>query len=179
MRLSTKLGASMSAAALGSAVVLGGAGIAQAQSLDAASAALGSADAPEFVLTVEGDEDAVGGEIANNTDAPVTCDITATSADAAGAIEEAFADGSNLGDAIGAAEEYLAAGVAGQNAFAGDVVVDALGTETWVGADFEDTVYGPDEDYLAGAVAQCDDEVVFAYESDALFGSLDMGSLQS
>ena len=152
MRLSAKLGASLSAAALGSAVVLGGAGIAQAQSAGSLGS-LGSSDPAPVVLTVEGDKDSVSGTITNNTGDGKTVKEASTELDEA--VQKSNSEGKNA----------LALGVA----------VAANDTADWDGVGS----YGPAEDYRSGAVATCGDEVAFAYESTGAFGSLDMGSLGS
>ena len=170
MRLSTKLGASISTAALGAAAVLGGAGVAQAQSLGS----LGSSAPAGVTLTVAGDTEAVGGEITNNTDGALTCTIGVSNAEVISAIENGIDDETSFDEANAAvAEERAAANLLGQNALA-VATVPAGETVTWSGAG-----YGPDEDFRAGAAAKCGDEVAFAYESGGLFGSLNMGSLGS
>lgn len=172
MRLSTKLGASVSTAALGAAVVLGGAGVVHAQSLGS----LGSSDPAPVVLTVSGDEDSVGGEITNNTTGPLTCAIYVSHADVIAAVERDFNGDMTFAQAIAAnQDEFDDANELGQNAFVVEAVL-AGATDEWTGGG----TYGPDEDVRAGAAANCGgDNVAFAYEPGGLFGSLNMGSLGS
>lgn len=171
MRLSTKLGASLSAAALGSAVVLGGAGIAQAQS----SGSLGSSDPAPVVLTVSGDTEAVGGEITNNTDGELTCGLAVMDAEVMAELEKLVAGGMSVVEASAELDDKVQESNAeGKNAL-GSVTVEAGETTDWEGVGS----YGPETDPRSGAVAVCGDEVAFAYESGGLFGSLDMGSLGS
>ncbi|MEV8223696.1 hypothetical protein AB0P16_14710 [Dietzia maris] len=171
MRLSTKLGASISTAALGAAAVLGGAGVAQAQSLGS----LGSSEPDAVTLTVAGDMEGVAGEITNNTDGALTCTIGVSNAEVISAIENGIDDETSFDEANDAvATEREAANVLGQNALA-FATVPAGETVTWSGIGS----YGPAEDFRAGAAADCGDEIAFAYESGGLFGSLDMGSLGS
>lgn len=172
MRLSTKLGASISTAALGAAAVLGGAGVAQAQSLGS----LGSSAPDAVTLTVAGDTEGVGGEITNNTDSALTCNIGVSTAEVISAIENGIDDETSFDEANAAvATERAAANALGQNALALSVTVPAGETVTWTGGGS----YGPAKDFRAGAAANCGDEVAFAYEPGGLFGSLDMGSLGS
>lgn len=174
MRLSAKLGASLSAAALGSAVVLGGAGIAQAQSAGSLGS-LGSSDPAPVVLTVEGDKDSVAGTITNNTGEEITCTVAVMDASVIAQIEGLVADGKTVMEAATELDEAVQkSNSEGKNALAG-VAVPANDTADWDGVGS----YGPAEDYRSGAVAACGDEVAFAYESTGAFGSLDMGSLGS
>lgn len=175
MRLSAKLGASLSAAALGSAVVLGGAGIAQAQSAGSLGS-LGSSDPAPVVLTVEGDKDSVGGTITNNTGEAITCTVAVMDASVIAQIEGLVADGKTVKEASTELDEAVQkSNSEGKNALALGVAVAANDTADWDGVGS----YGPAEDYRSGAVATCGDEVAFAYESTGAFGSLDMGSLGS
>lgn len=172
MRLSTKIGASISTAALGAAAVLGGAGVAQAQSLGS----LGSSAPDAVTLTVAGDTEAVGGEITNNTEADLTCLIAVSDAEVISGIEGAVNDGDSYADAVAENNDAMQeANGEGKNAQALGLVVPANDSIEWEGIGS----YGPAADYRSGAVANCGDEVAFAYESGGLFGSLDMGSLGS
>lgn len=171
MRLSTKFSASISTAALGAAAVLGGAGVAQAQSLGS----LGSSAPDGVTLTVAGDTEAVGGEITNNTEDGLTCTIAVSDAEVISAIEDSIADGDTYVEAVAANNDALQeANADGKNALAGGALA-AGETIEWAGAGS----YGPDADFRAGAVAVCGAEIAFAYESGGIFGSLDMGSLGS
>lgn len=175
MRTYTKIGASISTAALGAAAALGGAGVAQAQSLGS----LGSSDPAPVVLTVAGDTEGVGGTVTNNTDEAVTCGVIVSDAQVISAVEDDFGDDVTLEQAFAANNDALqAANGEGKNAVAGIPVgfeVAAGATEEWTGIGS----YGPEVDFRAGAAVECGDEVAFAYESGGLFGSLDMGSLGS
>ncbi|AWH93136.1 hypothetical protein [Dietzia lutea] len=168
MRLSTKIGATLSTAALSGAAVLGGAGVAQAQSLGS----LGSSDPAPVVLTVAGDEDAVGGTISNNTEEAVTCTITVSDAEVMSDIEAVFNEGTTIGEAIDVSADFIAAGFEGKNTVT-TVDVAANDTEVWAG----NATYNPEADFRAGASAQCGEEGAFAYEPGGVFGSLSMGSL--
>lgn len=171
MRLSTKLGASVSTAALGAAVVFGGAGVAQAQSLGY----LGSSDPAPIVLTVSGDVDGVGGTITNNTEASLTCYVIVSDAKVISAVENDIDGGMTFAEAFAMNDDaFQAANAEGKNAYSVGVLVLVGETEVWTGIGI-----GPDADYRAGAVASCGEEIAFAYEPGGIFGSLDMGSLGS
>lgn len=171
MRLSTKLGASISTAALGAAAALGGAGVAQAQSLGS----LGSSAPDAVTLTVAGDTEAVGGEITNNTDGALTCLIRVSDAEVISNVENAIDDETTFTEAWDRFDaEIQAANAENKNALA-QSEVDAGETVTWEGTGS----YGPEADYRSGAVATCGDEIAFAYEPGGLLGSLEMGSLGS
>lgn len=175
MNLSTKLSASLSAAALGSAVVLGGAGIANAQS----SGSLGSSGPDAVVLTVAGDGEEVGGTIANNTSESLNCSIVVSDSRVISAVEDDFGGETSLAEAFAENNDALQeANGEGKNAIWGipvPIAVPANSEVDWTGAG-----YSPTADYRAGAAADCGgDNVAFAYEPGGLFGSLDMGSLGS
>ena len=171
MRLTTKLGASISTAALGAAAVLGGAGVAQAQSLGS----LGSSAPDAVTLTVAGDTEGVGGEITNNTEADLTCVIRVTDADVMSDVENAIDEDTTFTEAWAQYDDDIqAANAEGKNALASATVAAGASVE-WTGVGS----YDPEADYRSGAVATCGDEVAFAHEPGGLFGSLDMGSLGS
>lgn len=161
----------MATAALGAAVVLGGAGVAQAQSSDS----LGSSGPAPVVLTVEGDKDSASGTITNNTAAEVNCEVFTSNAELIAAIEDDFSPTVTVVQAAQMnATAYNAAQTAGQNANIDDIAVGPNATAPWSAPGINATA-----DYRAGAVVQCGTNVAFAYESGGLFGSLDMGSLGS
>lgn len=151
-------------------MMVGGAGMAQAQG---SADLLGSLmpDAPDVGLTVATDEDAVGGVVTNNTEDALECDVGAADADLVAQVEQLVADGNSLEDAL---EE---AGFDEGNSDTTVVTADAEDEADWSVEDI--TV---DDEFTAGAFADCDDEgePVFAYEDGGLLGSLDFGgSLES
>jgi hypothetical protein len=170
MRLSTKIGATLSTAALGAATVLGGAGVAQAQSLGS----LGSSAEADLTLALEAATDAAAnGTLMNNTETDLTCYVGVAG-------EEAIADA-----AAGAAgEENLEAYFAGLAV--GEVVTAPLAVGAGETVEW-DVVLDGEADFTAGALAFCeggtgDDAVetfVVDYEPSGLMGSLNMGSLGS
>ncbi|MGX1597674.1 hypothetical protein ACWIDS_11495 [Dietzia maris] len=170
MRPSTKIGATLSTAALGAATVLGGAGVAQAQSLGS----LGSSAEADLTLELEAATDvAANGTLANNTETDLTCYVGV-------ADEEAIADA-----AAGAADvEILEAYFAGLSA--GVAVTSALAVDAGESAEWA-VALDEEADFTAGALAFCeggegDDAVetfVVDYEPSGLLGSLNMGSLGS
>lgn len=169
MQITSKPAAILASSALAASVILGGAGVANAQgSLDSLT---GSLNASDVELTVAGSEDGLAGEITNNTEEPLACDVTVLDAEVMELVESSVAEGDTLADALdGAAESTIDDG-------ADNVAVAAGESVPWAGSDDSyDAETAPD----AGAVADCGEEmIVFAYESSGLLGSLDMGSLGS
>lgn len=175
----TRFGAALSTSFLASAMALGGAGVAQAQSLGSLT---GSLESDPIELTVSGDTVSVGGTITNNAETDMTCLIGVIDA---GVMRQyqALIESGNSPDAAATAlaDEFDEAGAAGTSA-SDDVFVAAGDTVAWNG---EGRDYSPSEDAVLGAAAHCDVEGVadeqfaFAYESAGLLGSLDMGSLGS
>lgn len=157
-------------------MAMGGAGIAQAQSLGSLTGSLGSADVE---LTVASDAEGVAGEVTNNTKAALTCGIVVMDAGVMKKFEAAVVGGDTVTEAAANLKtEIDASNAAGKNA--GAVArVPAGETKKWTG----DGSYDPVGDPNSGAVAVCgegeDQVVAFAFESTGLFGSLDMGSLGS
>lgn len=166
MRLSTKIGATISSAALGVAAALGGAGVAQAQSLGS----LGQDVEAELELAIT-NADAAGAEgtLTNNTEFDLECYVGVAGADVVTAAAEGAADVGDLGD-------YFA-GLAASADVTGPLSVAAGGSVDW------DVVIGAEEDFRAGAIAYCEggDDEGFAvdFEAGGFLGSLDMGSLGS
>lgn len=190
MRTSTlTLGGLLSAGALAAATVVGGAGIAGAQSGVLSSASLGSStsaeEAPALALTIDdATPEGVKGALENLTDEEATnCSIAISHADVAKKYEAYVADnnelpasGSSLDDELQAANELH------QNWIALPGTIDASDTADWEGAQGAVTAT---EDYPAGAWASCDIDgekvFAFAYEAqpDGFFGSVQglIGSL--
>ena len=145
-------------------MMVGGAAVAQAQG------SLGSLmPTADVGLTVAvDDEGAVGGTLTNNTEEALTCDVNAADAELIEEVQALVADGNDLADALDEA------GFEGNGGTAENVEVDAEDAADWA-------IENPevDDDFVAGAVADCGEEVdpAFAYESGGLFGSLDLGSL--
>ncbi|MFJ5871986.1 hypothetical protein ACIQD2_12675 [Dietzia maris] len=170
MRLSTKIGATLSTAALGAATVLGGAGVAQAQSLGS----LGSSAEADLSLELEAATDvAANGTLTNNTETDRTCYIGVADEETVASAAAGAADVEDL-------EAYFA-GLSAGVAVTGPLLVDAGGSVDW------DVVLDEEADFTAGALAFCeggegDDAVetfVVDYEPSGLMGSLNMGSLGS
>ena len=170
MRLSTKIGATLSTAALGAASVLGGAGVARAQSLGS----LGSSAEADLTLELEAATDvAANGTLANNTETDLTCYVGVAG-------EEAIADAAAGAADVEDLETYFA-GLSVGEVVTAPLAVDAGATVEW------DVVLDEEADSTAGALAFCeggagDDAVetfVVDYEPSGLLGSLDMGSLGS
>ena len=172
MRLSTKLGASLSTVALGAAAALGGAGVAQAQSLGSLGS---SAEAPDLVLTIsEANEAGALGTLTNNTERDLTCYVGVGDATTLAENEDGLADAEDQ-------EAYLRdlyADLADDPTFNFDTTGEVAAGET---AEWSVELTA-DADYAAGALAFCDPlgDPLYAidYESTGT-GSLDMGSLGS
>lgn len=173
MRIS-KFGGVLASSALAASAVLGSAGIANAQG--SLGSLTGSLESEAVELTVAGDVDGIGGEITNNTDAGLTCSVGAM--DAAlmreyQALREAGSTDAEASDAL--FDEFEKARDEGKFAVHLYLTIPAGKTVDWVGGSH----YGPAEDFVAGAVADCDGQAFFAYESTGPLGSLNMGSLAS
>lgn len=173
MQISSKFGAVFASSALAASVVLGGAGVANAQgSLVSLS---GSLDPSDLELTVSGGEDGVEGEVTNNTEAPLTdCAVYYSDAESMELVESAFGDeDTDLADAL---EELPEDGI-NESVEVGEVEA----TASWTGND--DDGYDPETTDALGAVVECAEGdttvTVFAYEGGGLLGSLDMASLES
>ncbi|MDN5746536.1 MAG: hypothetical protein L0H31_15660 [Nocardioidaceae bacterium] len=176
----------LSAGVLAAATVVGGAGIASAQSGVLSSGSLGSsgsADDAALVLTIyEATPEGVTGTVQNmSAEDAENCAIAVSHADVAAQYEEYFAENGELPakdseqwDALQDANELV------QNWVAFPGTVDAEGTENWDSGQGPDTAEG---DYPAGAWVTCDvdgeEEVAFAYESQGIIGSVQglIGSL--
>lgn len=166
MRLSTRIGATISTAALGVAAALGGAGVAQAQSLGS----LGPSEEAELelALTAAGDA-AAEGTLANNTETDLVCYVGVADATTVATAEAGAEDVDDLG-------AYFA-GLAAGSAVTPPLAVEAGASVQW------SVVLDAEKDFRAGALAYCEggDVETFTvdFESGGLLGSLDMGSLGS
>lgn len=157
-------------------MMVGGAAVAQAQG-SLAQGSLGSlmpAADVGLTVSVDADTETVEGVVSNSTESALNCEVFVTDADIMEQIQAAVADGDTLAEAESElSEEISAADLLGQNATAENVGVDADETADW-SAD-----YAPTEEVVAGAYADCGEDVdlAFAYEeADAgLLGSLDFG----
>lgn len=153
-------------------MILGGAGIANAQEGSLGSLT-GSLDSGPVGLTVAGGEDELAGEITNTTELPLTCDVTALDADVMEDVEAEVNNGAELDAALADAAEGDI-----------DVTADAVNVPEGESVEWAGTgVYDPEVAPAAGAVAECGEGenavTVFAYESTGILGSLDMASLGS
>lgn len=174
MRIS-KFGGVLASSALVASVVLGGTGIANAQG--SLGSLTGSLESEAVELTVAGDLEGIGGEVTNNTDAALTClvgTLDAVLMREYQALREAGSTDAEATDAL--SDEFEMARDEGKFAAHLNLAIPAGATVDWVGGG---GLYSPAEDFVAGAVAECGDQVVFAYESTGPFGSLDMGSLSN
>ena len=171
MQISSRFGAVFAASALAASVVLGGAGVANAQgSLDSLTGSLSSSDVE---VTVAGGEDGVAGEVANNTDVPLAdCTVHYSDADSMELVEAALDGGAaDLAEAL----ESIPDGELNEEVEVGAVEA----TTPWNGND--DDGYDPEETGDLGAVVECGDDdatvTAFGYEGGGPLGSVDMGSL--
>lgn len=165
LRITSRFGAVFASTALAGSMMVGGAGIANAQG---SADLLGSLmpEAPDVGLTVATGEDAVGGGLTNNTDAALNCEVGAADAELVQQVETLVDGEMSLEDAL--AEAEFADGNSDTTEF--DVVAE--GASDW---SVDGVTVG--EEFTAGAYADCGDEVdpVFAYDSAGPLGSLDIG----
>lgn len=171
-------------AVLGAATVFGGAGIAQAQSLDSL---IPGSSAPQGIgLTLDvATTKAASGTITNNTDVTLeSCTGLVSSAEAVRDIEAAYKKGIEVGSELPQelVDVLMAADAKGHNWRAGSANPIPIGkTADWTGSKV-----GPraTEDYQAGVLIQCqvggyeDPTFVYAFDYESgPAGSLDLGSL--
>lgn len=154
----------LASTAFAASLVLGGAGVAGAQSSDSLMP-----EAPEIAATVAGDAEAIGGTITNNTDADEHCHVVATDRGVVEQFEALVGDGVAPEDAFLQLEDQIqAANDEGRNAIVRAVPVPAGETVSWEGQGYE-----PVEDPESGAIVTCGGPVGVAYEDEGTLGSLE------
>ena len=182
----TRFSSFAATAALGAATVLGGAGIAQADSLGSLTAG-SSAPAPLVLNLDEANKDGAKGSFTNQTEAEVkSCTVTVSTAEFVRKLDDLNSGGKDIASSKWTDElsaEYALAGAAGQNFQANDLDAEAGKEKAWTGTKVGEATTA--EDYQAGAWVQCmvgeKVEYAFDYEEEASTGSLDniLGSLGS
>lgn len=160
--------------ALGAASLVGGAGIAQAQSLDTGSFSAASEAQRALSLSfASAGADGAAGMLVNNTDVDVECEVLVGPAPLIRSLEEHLAAGGGM-DGPAGYEDALAAATS-----AGAVGIDLLGLSAGEAGGWE-VELSATADFDAGAMALCGHDYLYVYEfayESAAGGSLELGSL--